>query len=334
VNEGESARHNDIIDAYDGETTDDSASTTTTSAPHLDSALYDDVPFENARDITEDIMSAPKRSVTEPAHSVHDMLARFQPIPESDSEDDAKSFHSLLPQDSKSPPSPSYSSPPTSPFDEQLPDLSLPHQRLHNHNRDISETTITFESLSTVQPTPNTDLIQPDSKAQEEGEPHPDFNLISSSSTSPEPDFSGAAANFATGVDVLSPSSPTSDRRDSILMELRRTRSFRKRDLSPLPPASTLEYLTPQPSKSMTTLLFNKACSLVLILPLQLLLFFIHLAAQFVADDNTQRDASDAARKATNESDGDDDFKLPKTPGTFRRSLSLGDPSDHLSDLE
>ncbi|KAF4964479.1 hypothetical protein F66182_18073 [Fusarium sp. NRRL 66182] len=85
----------------------------------------------------------------------------------------------------------------------------------------------------------------------------------------------------------------------------------------------------------MTTLLFNKACSLVLILPLQLLLFFIHLAAQFVSEDNAQRDASDATRKSIKESDGDvDDFKMPKTPGTFRRSLSLGDPSDALSDLE
>lgn len=387
ANEGENVQHNDMIDAYDGDTTDDSVSTTTTSVPPLDSTVSDDIPFNDTPDDAEPTLNAPKRSVTEPAHSVHDMLARFQPIPESDSEDDTKSFHSLIPQESKSPPSPSYLSPPTSPSDEHVPDLSLPYQRLHNHNRDISEATITPESLPTFQPTPNIDLIKPTFSTQELGEPNPNPNGISSSSSSPEPDFSDAAAtlttgvdvqssspptsdkrnstlleprqtesfrnrdlsplppasepNFsdaaatlATGVDVLSPNSPTSDRRNSILMELRRTRSFRKRDLSPLPPASTLEYLTPQPSKSMTTLLFNKACSLVLILPLQLLLFFIHLAAQLVTNDNAQRTTPDAGRK-TNESDGDeDDFKMPKTPGTFRRSLSLGDPSDHLSDLE
>jgi hypothetical protein len=86
----------------------------------------------------------------------------------------------------------------------------------------------------------------------------------------------------------------------------------------------------------MTTLLFNKACSLVLILPLQLLLFFIHLAAQFLTEDNAQRNASNVARETDKDSEGDeDDFKMPnKTPGTFRRSLSLGDPSDNLSDLE
>lgn len=441
ANEGEIGQHNDMIDAYDGDTTDDSVSTTTTSLPHLDSTTSDDIPFNDTKDDMEPKLNAPKRSVTEPAHSVHDMLARFQPIPESDSEDDTESFHSAFTQGSQAPISPYDPSHPASPPDDQLPDLSLPHQRLNQHNRDISEATVKPESLPTFQPTPTIDLIQPDTKAQEGSQPHPDINGISSSSSSPEPDFSNAAsplatevdvrspsystsdrrnstslesrqiesfrnqdlsplppvsepdfsdaaatlatgvdvrspgspttsvrrnstllelhqteafrnrdlsslpaapephfsdaaATFATGVDVLSPNSPTADRRDNILMELRRTRSFRKRDLSPLPPASTLEYLSPRPSKSMTTLLFNKACSLVLILPLQLLLFFIHLAAQVVADDNAQRDVSDAARK-TNENDGDeDDYKVPKTPGTIRRSLSLGDPTDALSDLE
>ncbi|RAO68165.1 uncharacterized protein BHQ10_004177 [Talaromyces amestolkiae] len=387
ANEGENVQH-DMVDVYDGDTTDDSVSTTTTSVPHLDSTTSEDIPISDTADDTELTLSAPKRSITEPAHSVHDMLARFQPIPESDSEDDSKSFQSLSRQDSNSPPSPSHLSHPASPFDDQLPNLTLAHQRLHNHNGDISEATITAESLSTFQPTPNNDLMEPVSTTQEQAEPNLDLNSISSSSSSPEPDFSDAAATLrtevdvlspsystpdgrdstllelgqteslenrdllpllpasehkffdanatlATGADVLSPNSPTADRRDSILRELRRTRSFRKRDLSPLPPASTLEYLAPRPSKSMTTLLFNKACSLVLILPLQLLLFFIHLAAQFVSEDSAQRDASDAPRKSTNESDGDEnDFKMPKTPGTFRRSLSLGDPSDALSDLE
>jgi hypothetical protein len=335
VNDGDIVRHTDSIDADDGDTTDDSASTTTTSVPPLDSTISDDVPSESAPDSTEDVINAPKRSVTESAHSVNDMLARFQPIPESDSEDDTKSFYSVLTQDSQAPTSPSYS-PPTPPFDGQLPDLSLPHEHLHNHNRDISTTTITPESVSTLQHTPNIDLIQTTSKPQEQDEPPLETNGISSSSSSPEPDFSDAAATLATGADVLSLNSPTSDRSNNILMELRRTRSFRKRDLSPLPPASTLEYLTPRPSKSMTTLLFNKACSLVLILPLQLLLFFIHLAAQFLTEDNAQRNASDVARETDKDSEGDeDDFKMPnKTPGTFRRSLSLGDPSDNLSDLE
>lgn len=388
ANEGENVQH-DMVDPYDGDTTDDSVSTTTTSVPQLDSTTSEDIQFSDVADDAELTLGAPKRSGTEPAHSVHDMLARFQPIPESDSEDDSKSFHSLSRQDSNSPPSPSHLSPSASPFDEQLPNLTLPHQRLHNHNRDISEATVTPESLSTLQPIPNNDLVEPVSTIQEHAEPNPNLNSISSSpSSSPEPDFSDAVAtlrtevdvlspssttpnrrdstlleldhtesfgnrdlppllpasehnsvdanaSLATGADVLYPNSPTADRRDSILEELRRTRSFRKRDLSPLPPASTLEYFTPRPSKSMTTLLFNKACSLVLILPLQLLLFFIHLAAQFVGEDNAQIDASDATRKSTKESDGDeDDFKMPKTPGTFRRSLSLGDPSDTLSDLE
>lgn len=388
VNEDENVQHTDMIDTYDGDTTDDSASTTTASVPPLDPTVSDNISLDDVPVDAESTLGAPKRSVTEPTQSVHDMLARFQPIPESDSEDDTKSFHSLLPQDSESLPSPSYTSPQISPFDDQLPDLMLPHQRLHNHNRDISEATITPESLPKSQPLPNTELIQPDTKTQEEGEIHPDMNDISSPTSSPDSDFSAAAAVPVTGLDVLSsssstsdggnstlelrqtescgnrdlsslpaasepiypdaaptlatgvdssvPMSPTSNRRNSILMELRRTRSFRKRDLSPLPPASTLDYLTPRPSKSMTTLLFNKACSLVLILPLQLLVFFIHLAAQFVTDDNVQSDASGPARATPNGSNGDeDDYKMPrKTPGTFRRSLSVEDPSDTLSDLE
>ncbi|EED18820.1 conserved hypothetical protein [Talaromyces stipitatus ATCC 10500] len=305
VNDVDTVRQTDGLDAYDGETTDDSSSTTITGVPQFDSSLSDDFSNNSAPDATEDQLICSKRSVTEPARSVHDILARFQPIPESDSEDDSISFHSLMTQEPQAPPSPSYSSHPASPLDEQSPDLSLPHQRLHNHNRGTSTATITPESISPAQLTPNINLNQSPSPPREPNERQLSTNTITSSSSS-KPKLPDVTATLATGVEPSCDSPRTLVRRENILMELRRTRSFRNRDLSPLPPASTLEYLSPRPSKT-----------------------------QFVTDDGAQRVASDATPETKERDEDEDSFRLPDTtPGAFRHSLHLGDPTNHLSDLE
>jgi Inheritance of peroxisomes protein 1 len=308
----------------DGEVTDDSTSTTTNSVSPSEHTLSIDFQDSGLP------KNSDKRSTTEPAHSVHDILARFQPIPESDSEDDAESFYSLLPPDIKAPPSPSYMSPPASPHDDQLQDLPIPRHRPHGHNRDVSAVTITPESIqpaSQVGPTPEQFSAAPE--VQEESKTS-QYSVISSESS--EPSFSDAPTASASGTETLS---TIVDQNEPSSLTLRRGRSSGKRDLSPLPPASTLEYADRPASstKDMTTTIFHKTCSLVLIPPLQLLLLLIHIASRIVAGQPPQATILDAAHKTDNEDD-DSDFQMPNTPGTFRRSLLLGDPSDSLSDLE
>lgn len=323
-------------EASDGEVTDDSASTTTNSLSQPDPALSNNIKESGTLDLTEETKGPFKRSITEPAHSVHDVLARFQPIPESESEDneddgdDTESFYSLMPnvRDSASPLS---TSPPASPLDYQLQDLSLPRHRPHGHNRDISTATITPESIAPefdkVQITPPDENFSTAPEVQEENGNSQD-DVVSSLPSKPA--FSGGLTATVTGTET----STSLDKHGNSSLHLRRGQPSRKRDLSPLPPASTLEYGTNQSSEiAMTTKLFHKTCSLVLVPPLQLLLLLIHIASRIVGSHTTQTTLFDATRKSDNEDD-DVDFRMSKTPGAFRRSLLLEDPSDSLSDLD
>ncbi|OKL62240.1 hypothetical protein UA08_02349 [Talaromyces atroroseus] len=313
----------------DSEATDDSTSTTTNSVPQPAHVLPHNSQDGDLRDIVTGPRSSDKRTVTEQAHSVHDILARFQPIPESDSEDDAESFQSILTPNIETLPSPSNIIPSTSPLEDQLQDLPLPRHHAHTHNRDISAATITPESIEpAIQTTPPFERFNTAPEVQEENPSSQDSAVSSEPS---EPSFSDAPTALSSGTDSVSASA---DKIEDSSLKLRHARPSGKRALSPLPPASTLEYADPQASskKDMTTTLIHKTCSLVLIPPLQLLLLLIHIASRIVAGQTPQTAILDAAHKTENEDDVD--FQMSKTPGTFRRSLLLGDPSDSLSDIE
>lgn len=322
-------------EASDGEATDDSASTTTNSISQPEPVSGDLGLYST----TQDTSSSDERPVAEPASSVHDILARFQPIPESDSEDepesdsldDAESFYSLLIPDTTSPPSPSYTSPPTSPLDTQVQDFQLNQRRSHGHNRDISAATVTPDTFSSpaIEITSAVERFEESPEVREKRKASSDYIASSVPSDS---DFSDARTGSATGVETFS---ACLDKGVNRSLSMRRGhQSSRKRDFSPMPPASTLEYPSLRASKTqLTTTVFRKTCALVLIPPIQLLLVLIQIAARIVAGHALQPAVLNVTHKRDTEED-DTDFQMPKTPGTYRRSLLLGDPSDSLSDLE
>ncbi|KAH8703226.1 inheritance of peroxisomes protein 1-domain-containing protein, partial [Talaromyces proteolyticus] len=311
----------------DGEATDDSASTTTNSALQAE-ASGEEVQEPASSYLSDETPGFIKRSVTEP-QSVHNILARFQPIPESDSEDDdrlsssADSFHSFLPSSFESSASPSFTSQPESPLDTSFQDLSIARQRPHGHNRDISDVTITAGVLSSAaQTTPRLHQLVLDEQENVKSS----ANSIPSSATRSQHSFSKTSA-FATGTESVFINS-TSDERSTL--KSRSPRSSTQRALSPMPPPSTLAQTSEYSETDITTSLFHKTCALVLVPPLQLLLLLIHIAARIAAGHTVQTALLDTTHGADED---DDDFEMPKTPGNFRQSIIFDDPSDSLSDL-
>lgn len=315
-------------DTFENQRNNDSSLVEADDAPQQNNFRSNSVPS------IEETSSSSKRSITEPVHSVQDILARFQPIPESDSEDDVQSFHSLLVPERRASRTLS-ASPPTSPPDSQPMGLAPPRQRPHAQNRDISTAVVSSESTPSV---PRLAVI-PDEVSQTSDVQRVSESPLNSSSDSLSSSVSykssspGLATTFTTGSEIQATGF---ENKDNTSLNLRHTQASRKRDFSPLPPASTLEYPHLQLSrKSMTSTIFHKTCSLVLVPPLQLLILLIHIASRITAGDAVQRVISNATHGIDDEHEDDDrDSDMARTPGAFRPSLRMGDPNDSLSDLE
>lgn len=315
-------------DTYDGgDTTDDTASTT--SAPHTDTTFPEEITPEVEKNNLDHTVDGFKRTSREPAHSVNDILAQFQPMPESDSEDETKSSHSSL---TKDPESPSYQIPTASPTQERSSDVSGQHRGKYNHQRDTSNSTIVNQPRSTVLSMTKEDPLQnePQETEQHDALPKPTQNSLPLLQP-PESEISTSTAIVPTGVDATQITCSESDRMENVLLQFRRTRSSRKRDISPLPPVSTLQYSSPRSSENVTRILFEKACSLVIILPIQLFLFFLRLASQIVSDDSSSQTVPGTVTESRHGDNVDrDEFEISSnTPGSFHRSARVTDLSDY-----
>lgn len=311
----------------EGHATDDSASTSRDDITELMTPVEDVQPSAPI-DIVTPRAGRSTRSVTEPPQTVNNVLARFQPIPESDSEDEVSlsssvdSFHSLL--RSSSPPA---MSPPSSPRGIGAEDLYYTRQRPH-HTRDISEITVTPDIISSAtQTTPS--LIQRGSKTRLDDESAEKDAPTAPSNTQRIVSHSSDATT--SGADVTQGSAEPNGRQSATRRHLK---SSRKRNLSPMPPSSTLFYPGATSSTGhLTSSLLRKTCSLVLVPPLQLLLLLIHIAAQIAAGDTAQS-ASSGSTLSKNE--GEDDFGIPTTPGStakFSHAVK-DDDSEGDSDLD
>lgn len=85
-----------------------------------------------------------------------------------------------------------------------------------------------------------------------------------------------------------------------------RAKESRMREMSPMPPPSTLHQPRPHWSaKRATASFFHKTCTLVLVPPVQLLLVLIHVAAQIVIKPGQN----------SNDLENEDDYGVPITPG-------------------
>ncbi|KKZ62138.1 hypothetical protein EMCG_03382 [[Emmonsia] crescens] len=290
---GQSDAGSTRADTEDGETTDGSENTPRARRISMSH-------FEPSPPIL--IRTRVVRNVTEPTYTFDSLMARFQALPDSESETDGDnlsssvdSFHSFQSSRSPLPPSPPYSDPP-SPLDPQpFVSAEQPHappQR--THTREISDVTVVPEPAAAEELVP----------VPQEDE-HLDPEILSDHLTSPSAHMNG-----------ISPSSLT--RGLGPAMRQRRLREPRKREFSPMPPISTIydpEYRSPV--NKITTSILQRTCSLIVGTPIQVLAILLHLAARFTHGDGTRATNSDELTYHCDTSDSDngiwseDDFGIP-----------------------
>lgn len=113
----------------------------------------------------------------------------------------------------------------------------------------------------------------------------------------------------------------------------RRSKASREREISPMPPASTL--ILANPEKHDATSLIQKTATLVLVPPIQLLIVLIHIAARIVIGPGVDSPVGDFHHKlehqASYSNEAVDDYDLPLAP-EFSRKPSVSDQSHLGSD--
>lgn len=301
----------------------------------IGTATLEDVEASTPADVSYET-GLRKRSVSESVN----ILPDFQPIQECESESEATnhsssgdSFHSARSPVSPLLPSPIYSDDPFSSPTLDSPLLLAPLGPSHE-SKNMIETALTPESSSPKSQT--TAALIDDSNVPFKPQLHSTSRQDSSSSSSSSHDLeipklgSNAARTGRAGLDID----------NGNITVIRRMRVSRNRDLSPMPPPSTLSYQRPkQEGHYLTTTILQKTCSLVLIPPLQLLLLLIEIAAQIVVG-HTPRSAldykrrSDCSQRRMVSSDGyesEDDFGIPNTTEVLQTSDPSRDASN--SDL-
>ncbi|GAD98794.1 conserved hypothetical protein [Paecilomyces variotii No. 5] len=286
-------------------------------------------------------------SVAEPQPKVNTLLAKFEAIPESDSEAEqsnlstsSDSFHSVQTPVSPLPPSPPYSDtaspPPAFNFEKKLPILS------RRHSGEISEIKVNQEQVSSAtQTTPHLSNVAVTSLVTQTSPAHSTFSGVSAASTAvhvpakscdPAPSASrdvasSAPSSTSTGVEI----------EDRTLRVLSEVRASRKRDLSPMPPPSILFQPTAADSgHHLTASILQKTCSIVLVPPFQLLVLLIQVAARIAVGttpDSALHDAKDGNTLDLDGQDEEDDFGLPITPALSRQASRSSQGKD-VSELD
>lgn len=285
-----------LIEDTDGDTTD--GSKTTPKPPRRRALVY---PSSAPKSIPARPAS---RNYTEPLPPVDFLVAKFQTLPESDNEADidspvsssigsSQSFHTST----SAGPSPSRSHPNLSVAAKRGPNTD--HQQspsTTNWNGVKSEVigTIGDEQYSHLKPW-----------EMRESKSHPPANEPASLAT-------GNTNNGSSSGNVdLQASEPNSSVR-------RRVRESRKRELSPLPPSSTLIVPSPKPpTNTVPRSILQTTCTYVLGPPLHLLLVFIHLATRIVAagEADPATDITDSRYHCdipeSDDASSEDDFGIP-----------------------
>lgn len=199
-----------------------------------------------------------RRSVSE-TQSFHNLLARFEPNSEPHVDDasfsSAESFHSARPSSPLLPPSSSHST------------STAPTSVGYTGESQFCESPIQSVAASEV--------------ISETQHGHHGTTLEAS------PDLSEPSKPFLHVLpDAMSAQPPKTLNSDSLsdmsTQFRRRTKASREREVSPMPPPSTLCQPSPEPSQDSPGSIIQKTCTLVLVPPIQLLLILIHIAARIV----------------------------------------------------
>ncbi|KAJ5624064.1 Inheritance of peroxisomes protein 1 [Penicillium lagena] len=128
----------------------------------------------------------------------------------------------------------------------------------------------------------------------------------------PTSDLSVSSSSRLSAGSVISSTAPHTDFNHMSAEFRRRARATRQRDLSPMPPPSTIYH--PPPTQDATSIL-TKALTMVLIPPMYLFVILLHVAARIVANpavDSTSKAGQPPRPDYVNE----DDFSFPLEPET------------------
>ncbi|OAX80709.1 hypothetical protein ACJ72_04948 [Emergomyces africanus] len=279
----------------DGETTDGSENTPRaryTSMSHYERSPSISIPIRTGR------------TFTAPTYTFDCLMARFQALPDSESETDSDnlassvdSFHSFPSSRSPLPPSPPYSDPP-SPLESQ-PFANVEQLRVaphRTHIRGISEITVMPEPAVAESSVP----------AAQENEPLEPVLALTDHLTTSSDHMNGITTSALTTV-------------PDARVHQRRVRESRNRELSPMPPLSTIYNPEPKsPVSKITTSILQRTCSLIAGTPIQVLAILLHIAARLAHGGGIRPTSSDeSAYYCDNTSDSDDgiwsedDFGIP-----------------------
>ncbi|OOF94631.1 hypothetical protein ASPCADRAFT_50292 [Aspergillus carbonarius ITEM 5010] len=293
----------------DGDATDDSCFTTKAS----NSTILETIPDDNESPElpqTSEPVDLPGRSVQETEQSFQTLLARFednsaqQVDPETTFSSSVESFHSLGPSLSTLPDLDACSTPTsvegTEQFQTEYSDNQSSSEEQSFRETDRSRDRLSvyvdcWDDLSSA----SQDLSR-DFSPERGAKPIP--NII--------PDIQQPAL-ARNGAAATTDSNPNLS---SMSVEFRRrSKASREREVSPMPPASSLAIARPE--KHDAASLIQKTCTLVLVPPIQLLVVLIHVAARIVIGPALNSAIGDLNRKieyeVTSSQDTLDDFDLP-----------------------
>ncbi|KAL4872347.1 hypothetical protein BDV12DRAFT_162034 [Aspergillus spectabilis] len=295
-----------------GEDTDGTATDDSSFTPR-GSTILESIP-DDGEQLSEPInIQAPiepsRRSVSETQHNFRTLLARFEDMPESQESPElalsssVDSFHSIdfTPEPYLTPPSPT-------PAD----DVPLTQY----DNCEMQEAPIGEQPAYQ-------DTLKPPLHSEQST----DRVFTPTQSLSAEQNFTlrRSAGSFSSiRSDKSTDSNPNLT---SMSIEFRRrSKASREREISPMPPASTL--ILANPDKQDAASLIQKTCTLVLVPPIQLLIVLIHIAARIVIGPALDPPAGDLAQRLERQSsyhdEAVDDYDLPLAPD-FSRKPSVSD---------
>ncbi|GJP92400.1 hypothetical protein CBS147320_527 [Aspergillus niger] len=307
----------------DGEATDDSGFSTKASNSPSNSTILETIPDDNESPEapqTSEQVDLPTRPDPEPEQNFQTLLARFedkpkeQVDPETTFSSSVESFHSLGPSLSTLPELDACSTPTSTEGTEQFqPEHSDTHSP--SEEQPFQETERSRDRLSVY--VDCWDDLSPASHdmpgAFHEREVKPIPTIV--------PDIQRPVARRAGTTD----SNPNLS---SMSIEFRRrSKASREREVSPMPPASSLAVARPE--KHDAASLIHKTCTLVLVPPIQLLVVLIHIAARIVIGPALESAMGELNRKIEYEvdhaQDTVDDFDLPLPD---RSGVSADESSD------
>ncbi|PLB45779.1 hypothetical protein P170DRAFT_439502 [Aspergillus steynii IBT 23096] len=263
-------------------------------------------------------LDIPRRSVAETQRSFQTLLARFEENPETQVEPDpalsssVDSFHSIEHSLSPLPETESHlDSQPEIPVDE-----SKQNDSRGCDEEKPSEDSI-FQEVDYAAETKLPTIVCRDCSSPDPKEPP----TASASKPEPRPSTAVDAKSSADNHDLASTTSSNPNLSSMSAEFRRRSKTSHDREVSPMPPASTLALAHP-PEKYDAASIIQKTCKLVLVPPIQLFVVLIHIAARIVIGPAVNSAMGDMDGH-TSSQETMDDFDLPLARDNFRkRSVS------------